>query len=184
MAKPRVPGVRERVAPVPLMSQAGETGAPMKILKWVAVVVAALTLAVSSGAGTADAAPKPTYKPCRYEDSPGPCYWDAGSFGNGRGHSFYVTPTQRVRYVRDLVVVRGWHAAPNSLRARQHGRKVTVLIRPAWHKAPADLVNELIRDGWRGVNGKRIQRSDRGHCWERIGDTSYLVCRSGFFETS
>jgi len=31
-------------------------------------------------------------KPCKVEDADGPCYWDAGKSGNGRGQSFYVIP--------------------------------------------------------------------------------------------
>lgn len=30
------------------------------------------------------------YSPCEYEDSPGPCYWDASAMGNGYGTSFVV----------------------------------------------------------------------------------------------
>lgn len=30
------------------------------------------------------------YPPCAQEDSPGPCYWDARSRGNGQGTSFIV----------------------------------------------------------------------------------------------
>lgn len=29
-------------------------------------------------------------KPCANEDGPGPCYWDAGSAGNGVGSSFWI----------------------------------------------------------------------------------------------
>lgn len=30
------------------------------------------------------------YFPCEYEDSPGPCYWDASERGNGQGEDFVV----------------------------------------------------------------------------------------------
>lgn len=29
-------------------------------------------------------------EPCATEDSPGPCFWDAGQRGNGRGFSFWI----------------------------------------------------------------------------------------------
>lgn len=37
--------------------------------------------------------------PCAEEDSRGPCYWDAGSSGNGSGYSFWVDAHQRVHYL-------------------------------------------------------------------------------------
>jgi hypothetical protein len=65
-----------------------------------ALALAALTLV--GLAGPASAQPFPVqhagYHACAWEDSPGPCFWDAGSSGNGRGHSFYVTRAQRVVY--------------------------------------------------------------------------------------
>ena len=36
--------------------------------------------------------------PCVEEDSPGPCFWDAGVRGNGEGRSFYVGSDQTVYY--------------------------------------------------------------------------------------
>ena len=39
------------------------------------------------------------YVPCAEEDSPGPCYWDAASRGNGNGTSFIVNNDQTVTYV-------------------------------------------------------------------------------------
>lgn len=42
----------------------------------------------------------PTDTPtCAQEDSPGPCYWDAGSRGNGAGQSFWVDADQKVHYL-------------------------------------------------------------------------------------
>lgn len=59
-----------------------------------ATIAAAALL--STGVGVATAAPtadhpmpKWTNTPCEYEDSVN-CYWDAGSMGNGSGHSFIV----------------------------------------------------------------------------------------------
>jgi len=36
--------------------------------------------------------------PCAEEDSPGPCFWDAGKRGNGEGLSFWVDAEQAVHY--------------------------------------------------------------------------------------
>lgn len=36
--------------------------------------------------------------PCAQEDSPGPCYWNASTMGNGVGMSFYVDAQQIVHY--------------------------------------------------------------------------------------
>ena len=44
-------------------------------------------------------APLSPYVPCAEEDSPGPCYWDAASQGNGQGTSFIVNNDQTVTYV-------------------------------------------------------------------------------------
>ena len=44
-------------------------------------------------------APLSPYVPCSEEDSPGPCYWDAASRGNGQGTSFIVNNDQTVTYV-------------------------------------------------------------------------------------
>lgn len=51
---------------------------------------------VSSGS---EDQPIPT-KPCATEDSPGPCFWDAESRGNGVGRSFYVDRYNRVHFVK------------------------------------------------------------------------------------
>lgn len=37
--------------------------------------------------------------PCATEDSAGPCFWDAGRAGNGRGFSFWVDSAQTVHYL-------------------------------------------------------------------------------------
>ncbi|GAA5150385.1 hypothetical protein GCM10023340_27400 [Nocardioides marinquilinus] len=39
-----------------------------------------------------------SFQPCRHEDGPGPCFWDAGERGNGRGRS-YVIRHGRTYYV-------------------------------------------------------------------------------------
>jgi hypothetical protein len=41
-----------------------------------------------------------TLRPCRQEDGPGPCAWDARHMGNGRGDSFIIrTRNGPIRYV-------------------------------------------------------------------------------------
>ena len=75
------------------------------------VRIGALVMGVGVGvlAGVGIAAPPqerffeaPSYgysvPPCAAEDSPGPCFWDASTMGNGRGRSFVVGVDQVVRY--------------------------------------------------------------------------------------
>lgn len=38
------------------------------------------------------------YSPCVTEDSPGPCYWDAKTMGNGQGRSFTIDTNQHITY--------------------------------------------------------------------------------------
>jgi hypothetical protein len=40
-----------------------------------------------------------TFEPCRYEDGPGPCVWDARHRGNGTGDSFILRRDGDVRYI-------------------------------------------------------------------------------------
>jgi hypothetical protein len=61
-----------------------------------AAVVAALA-AVLVAPAPADAAR--TFEPCRFEDGPGPCVWDAKHRGNGRGDSFIVRRDGRIVYI-------------------------------------------------------------------------------------
>lgn len=44
--------------------------------------------------------------PCVQEDSPGPCFWDAGERGNGEGSSFWVGADQVVHYGQRWKVTR------------------------------------------------------------------------------
>lgn len=37
--------------------------------------------------------------PCATEDAPGPCVWDADSWGNGEGQSFWVDSEGGVHYL-------------------------------------------------------------------------------------
>lgn len=38
--------------------------------------------------------------PCREEDGPSPCRWDAARMGNGVGHSFYLDRDACIHYTR------------------------------------------------------------------------------------
>ena len=40
-----------------------------------------------------------TPPPCEYEDSTGPCYWDAQVRGNGEGRSFVIDENQEIHYL-------------------------------------------------------------------------------------
>lgn len=46
----------------------------------------------------------PTRKPCRFEDGPGPCFWDAGVRGNGHGRSFWIDAHGWTHYVDGRVL--------------------------------------------------------------------------------
>lgn len=37
--------------------------------------------------------------PCQAEDGPGPCFWDAGRRGNGRGFSFWIDRHHHFHYL-------------------------------------------------------------------------------------
>jgi hypothetical protein len=79
---------------------------PRKALKRLFVVGAgAVTAATITTPATAVifGPPPPAflhYKPCAFEDSPGPCYWNAPQRGDRGGLSFWVDPAQNVHYYR------------------------------------------------------------------------------------
>jgi len=67
---------------------------------------AVIVLAITCVCGTLATVPTShgwthSYTACITEDSSGPCYWDATQHGNGLGHSFLVTPDQKVIYVSE-----------------------------------------------------------------------------------
>ena len=70
-----------------------------------ALLISLISLIISPLAPAPAPVPAPTtaaltpYVPCAEEDSPGPCYWDAASRGNGQGNSFIVNNDQSVTYV-------------------------------------------------------------------------------------
>jgi len=68
----------------------------------VAVILITLTLAILAGVmrGPAPAARAAGVPACQQEDGPGPCFWDAGTSGNGQGDSFYLDAAGRFYYTR------------------------------------------------------------------------------------
>jgi len=111
-----------------------------------ALVALALAAAPLLGVvGSADAATVPVqhpgYHPCAQEDSPGPCWWDAGHYGNGIGHSFYVTRSQRVVYghLHWRVLSSRWSsilpdAHPCKIDKGSRGDATTCLTVGPWHR--------------------------------------------------
>jgi hypothetical protein len=69
----------------------------------------ALAVTLAFGASTAQASPVPMWG-CVYEDSAGPCFWDAKHQGNGRGRSFWVDRKQHVHHSKwvDRQQRHGW----------------------------------------------------------------------------
>lgn len=68
--------------------------------KWLIVLAVVAALVALLNLPGREASPFPKGMPaCAEEDSPGPCYWDAETFGNGRGRSFYVDDEQGVHYL-------------------------------------------------------------------------------------
>lgn len=66
-----------------------------------AVLAAGVVHLASPGVAPASDSPRNATLPavpCATEDSPGPCFWDAGSRGNGQGLSFWVDASQVLRY--------------------------------------------------------------------------------------
>ena len=53
------------------------------------------------------------YPPCEYEDSPGPCVWDAASQGNGEGQAFIVYPDGNIVYLDDAELCEMWQESAN-----------------------------------------------------------------------
>lgn len=63
-----------------------------------AVLLACVALAACGSDSEPGSWPEGT-PPCAQEDSPGPCYWDAGTQGNGAGRTFWVDAGQHVHYI-------------------------------------------------------------------------------------
>lgn len=64
----------------------------------VAVILGCLGSAATMPTARAATPDKPMAA-CQYEDSPGPCVWDARHMGNGEGSSFVRRPAGHVKYV-------------------------------------------------------------------------------------
>lgn len=72
------------------------------------LVLASAAIACDTGKGQPEPTEPPsttiTFNPrvlpaCPEEDSPGPCYWDAHTKGNGVGRSFWVDENQNIHYL-------------------------------------------------------------------------------------
>jgi hypothetical protein len=57
-----------------------------------------LTLALTAALIAISAVATLPLAPCATEDQETPCYWDAGTQGNGLAHSFIVTPSGAILY--------------------------------------------------------------------------------------
>jgi hypothetical protein len=78
----------ETVAPAPV---ATPTAAPTK--------AAPKPVVKPKPKATTKPSPKPTaLPPCANEDGPGPCFWDAGTMGNGHGDSFTIDANGVIHY--------------------------------------------------------------------------------------
>ena len=67
--------------------------------KYLPALAAAAAL-VAPVAVAAPASAAVAFPQCRYEDSNGPCWWDANNRGDGRGMSFWVGSDGRVHDMR------------------------------------------------------------------------------------
>jgi hypothetical protein len=56
----------------------------------VAIIGGLIGLWLSPGRGYAAEPEKDATPPCKYEDGPGRCVWDAKHMGNGEGHSVLI----------------------------------------------------------------------------------------------
>ena len=157
------------------------------------MIVAALTgclLGLPIGHVTANAAPLPTqhpgYHPCPVEDAPGPCWWDAGSSGNGQGQSFYVTRDQRVVYGHlHWRVIANRHTAtlPDAHPCRQdrgsYGDPTTCLTVGPWHRVSQPLADALAE----GSSPHATTRDWEGRCFtHRNGPERLIACVGGYVE--
>lgn len=64
-----------------------------------AILTATLTATLTAALAPAPAHAARTFEPCRYEDGPGPCVWDARHRGNGEGRSLIVRRDGRIDHV-------------------------------------------------------------------------------------
>lgn len=95
-------------------------------LSFVIIALAVICVVVAVGASAFGAPPKVTHPhiqkdqptaywmrtPCEYEDSVN-CYWDAGSQGNKKGHSFYVRYFPGSAHMVCVTYAQRWFAKKN-----------------------------------------------------------------------
>jgi len=158
------------------------------------MIVAALTgclLGLPLGHVAADASTRPLpqhrgYHACEWEDSPGPCWWDAGSAGNGRGHSFYVTRDQRVVYGTLKWRVLGSRLSSILPDARRcaHPRGAYAddqwcLTVGPWHRMGSGRADALAEGGSPNADDRDWQRTCFVH---RNGPEHLVACTDGYIE--
>jgi hypothetical protein len=65
---------------------------------WAVLLLAAAALGFASGPLFWDGSGYSSTPACEYEDSAGPCAWDADLQGNGQGRSFWIDADQIVHH--------------------------------------------------------------------------------------
>lgn len=155
-----------------------------------ALVALAVGVIVGTTGPAAWASPVPVqhrgYHPCPQEDSPGPCWWDAGSAGNGGGHSFYVTPDQRVVYshlhwrvLANRIDRTLPDAHPCKVDKGSRGDATTCLVVGPWTR-----VGQSLADAMREGGSTHAQRDWQHRCFQhRMPQGERLVaCVGGYRE--
>ena len=100
-------------------------------------------------------------RPCEFEHSAN-CYWDAGKFGNGEGHSFWSI--------------------------KRKGQPLcTVYWENAYHRRNGYCSTDArIANGWRPMSFERTIRiwERKRWCSIRPGDTTRIICANGQYYVS
>ena len=122
-------------------------------------------------------------RPCRSEDSPGPCVWDAGLRGNGQGASFWRDVHGHLHYLdnrRDQS--EGWHPPYDrchydSSQPEPRACEYPFTYFRGWKRVSSPMSDAL-------AEGEYGTERDWTRCIEHVGDTTYIVCPDGFETTS
>ncbi len=122
-------------------------------------------------------------RPCREQDSPGPCVWDAGLRGNGHGASFWRDARGHVHYLdhrRDLK--QGWHPPYSrchydSSQPEPRACQYPFTFFGRWRRVSSPMSDAL-------AEGEYGPDRDWTRCIELVGGTTYIVCPDGYRITS
>ncbi|MGH3445815.1 MAG: hypothetical protein ACRDPB_10610 [Nocardioidaceae bacterium] len=123
----------------------------------------------------------PTH-PCRYEDSPGPCVWDAGLRGNGHGASFWRDAHSHLHYVDNARQRRdGWHPAHSRCHYDTTQPEPRVCQYPftyfgGWKRVSTAMSDALAE----GQYGPGASQRDWTRCIELVRHRTFVVCPDGF----